>query len=122
MPKPEYSNYFTVVIYAEFNRLEKLLELGQIYQSPIHFSRNHVREPPKSNDIVSATNEWILYGSKENKPHQHIMIKTANKYTENTFKEQIAQLIGEKVQLFDDLVPAGENTYAALSKVPSQAA
>lgn len=42
--------------------------------------------------------------------------------TENTFKEQIAQLIGEKVQLFDNLVPAGENTCAALSKVPSQAA
>ena len=95
MPKPEYSNYFTVVIYAEFNRLEKLLELGQIYQSPIHFSRNnhYVREPPKPTDIISATNEWILYGSKENKPHQHIMIKTANKYTENTFLVALMKIL-----------------------------
>ena len=95
MPKPEYSNYFTVVIYSEFNRLEKLLELGQIYQSPIHFSKNnhYVREPPKQFDIITATTEWILYGSKENKPHQHIMIKTANKYTENTFLVELMRIL-----------------------------
>lgn len=87
MGKPIYSNYFTVVIYDEFKRLDKLLELGQIYQSPIHFSklRHHSRERPNEFGLVEATNEWRLYGAKENKPHQHILIKTPNTYTENTF-------------------------------------
>lgn len=31
--------------------------------------------------------------------------------TETVYKEPIARLIGEKVQLFDDLVPLGENTF-----------
>ena len=32
--------------------------------------------------------------------------------TEKVFKEQISNLIAEKVQLFDDLKPVCENTYA----------
>ena len=33
--------------------------------------------------------------------------------TETVFKEQISSLIAEKVQLFDDLEPICENTYAS---------
>ena len=42
--------------------------------------------------------------------------------TENTFKEQVARLIGEKVQLFDDLEQTSENTYASTKRGTSQAA
>jgi hypothetical protein len=31
--------------------------------------------------------------------------------TETIYKEPIARLIGEKVQLFDDLVPISENAF-----------
>lgn len=42
--------------------------------------------------------------------------------TENTFKEQISMLIGEKVQLFDDLESVGENAYASPKQGTNQAA
>lgn len=42
--------------------------------------------------------------------------------TESVFKEQISQLIGEKIQLFDDLEQVGENTYASPNQGTNRAA
>lgn len=41
---------------------------------------------------------------------------------ENTFREQISQLMGEKIQLFDDLEQICENTYATPKNGTNQAA
>ena len=42
--------------------------------------------------------------------------------TETVFKEQISSLIAEKVQLFDDLEPICENTYASRKHGTNRAA
>ena len=76
MANSDYSYYFTVVIYPdEFRRLEKLLQVGNIYQSPIHELKPII---PLNNStcIIPAKNEWVLYGSnKEKKAHQHILFQ-----------------------------------------------
>ena len=42
--------------------------------------------------------------------------------TDSTFKEQISRLMGERVQLFDDLQPAGDNTFEPSTRGTNQAA
>ena len=92
MSKPTYSNYFTVVIYPdEFKRFELLYELGALYRSPIHNAYKHFRNKEPPNALAVANNEWIPYGYKPKKAHQHILIKTPNTYTENTF---LVKLLG----------------------------
>ena len=42
--------------------------------------------------------------------------------TDNIFKDQVAKLIGEKIQLYDNLVPVCENTFSAKNQEIKQAA
>lgn len=42
--------------------------------------------------------------------------------TDNIFKDQVAKLIGEKIQLYDNLVPVCENTFSAKNQEVKQAA
>lgn len=100
MGKPTYSNYFTVVVYDEFTRINLLYELGSLYFSPVHFYQNRHKSDackPQAFDLIKASNEWRLYGYTERKPHQHILIKTARNYTENTFIQALLQLLNNDV-------------------------
>ena len=42
--------------------------------------------------------------------------------TDNIFKDQVAKLVGEKIQLYDNLVPVCENTFTAGNQEETQAA
>lgn len=62
--------FFTFVIYPEFTQEKLLYELGYVFISPIH-------------------NKSGLTG----KPHKHVLLKTPNKYTANTFYEKFVYLL-----------------------------
>lgn len=95
MANSKYSYYFTVVIYEEFTRMYQLLELGSIYQSPVHYS-------PKVEFYIGEY-------TKPKKPHRHLLFKTANSYTENTFIEKLVKILnndltGISIHIGDTLV------------------
>lgn len=114
MANSKYSYYFTVVIYEEFTRLHKLLELGSIYQSPIHYSCQMENLGTSSIMAFPNINELCLGKSiGHKKPHRHLLLKTANSYTENTFVEKLVKLLdndltGISIHLGDVLVKKPE--------------
>jgi len=80
------SNYFTVVIYPneiEKNTINSLYQLGTIYFSPIHF---HQAENVKIGDFAPSQ-------FKERKAHQHLLIKSCNKITENSFIMRLCDIL-----------------------------
>lgn len=76
------SHFFTTVIYpGEFGKKVNLLyNLGSVYFSPIHHG-----------DYGFSREETALTVKK--KDHQHIMIRTSRKMTENAFIEQLCELL-----------------------------
>lgn len=81
------SYFFTCVIYPEFTRLNKLYDLGYIYESPIHYDNPDELLYKKLNYCGSDACR------PDYKPHKHILIKTAKKLTENAFLDKIIKLL-----------------------------
>lgn len=75
MANSEYSNYFTVVVYPlEFTRWVKLLDLGYIYQSPVHYSNEQKINSPdiaynfyyNEFSMTTSRNAWTMTGKQKN--------------------------------------------------------
>lgn len=88
------SNYFTLVYYPlEFKEEHLFWNLGTVFESPVHNSKQDLHPCKQSVMIFWDGVGYEQFNERQGKPHVHVLIKTPNKMTENSFIEKLCKVI-----------------------------
>ena len=115
-------NIHIVLDNARYQKCEAVTSLAKDLQIELVFL------PPYSPNLNLIERLWKFTKGKLRVQYYHDFktfkdtIDTIIKNTDSVFKGQVCRLIGEKIQLFDDMELVCENTYSAPKKANYQAA